>query len=317
MASALYGGGAVPKGGGKITVCPGQRYHFEYAETGPPDAPVILLVMGLGMQLIAWPESFCEGLAARGFRVVRFDNRDAGLSTRMPSAGSLATSAMMARAFLGLPVRPPYTLNDVGPKSGPRPLLPLCAAKIGCMPNARAISATRCSSAPSPIMPEAGAGRGRELDGERSRTVQLSAIHRRERRRGRRRCCGAGQASGRRYAQARVCGVGPNVAHRDAVSLAIGLVDAVGAGGRHGNQFQIRQTRQGGRVERHLVDRWRLKRRLAAQPPARAACARARPSMRGKAGGRSWICGAIVARSRKTMRCIGVSNTMWFPRPSP
>ena len=86
---------------------------IEYEEMGPPDAPVILLVMGLGMQLIAWPEPFCGGLAARGFRVVRFDNRDAGLSTRMPSAGSLATSAMMARAFLGLPVRPPYTLNDM------------------------------------------------------------------------------------------------------------------------------------------------------------------------------------------------------------
>jgi pimeloyl-ACP methyl ester carboxylesterase len=73
---------------------------IEYEEMGPPDAPVILLVMGLGMQLIAWPEPFCEGLAARGFRIVRFDNRDVGLSTRMPSAGSLATSAMMARAFL-------------------------------------------------------------------------------------------------------------------------------------------------------------------------------------------------------------------------
>ena len=83
---------------------------IEYEEMGPPDAPVILLIMGLGMQLIAWPEPFCGGLAARGFRVVRFDNRDAGLSTRMPSAGSLATSAMM---LLGLPVRPPYTLNDM------------------------------------------------------------------------------------------------------------------------------------------------------------------------------------------------------------
>ena len=72
---------------------------IEYEEMGPPDAPVILLVMGLGMQLIAWPEPFCGGLATRGFRVVRFDNRDAGLSTRMPSAGSLATSATMARAF--------------------------------------------------------------------------------------------------------------------------------------------------------------------------------------------------------------------------
>ena len=51
----------------------------EYAETGPRDAPVILLIMGLGMQLIAWPQSFCDGLAARGFRVVRFDNRDSAI----------------------------------------------------------------------------------------------------------------------------------------------------------------------------------------------------------------------------------------------
>ena len=86
---------------------------IEYEEMGPPDAPVILLIMGLGMQLIAWPEAFCEGLASRGFRVVRFDNRDAGLSTRMPSVGSLASTAMMARAFLRLPVRPPYTLDDM------------------------------------------------------------------------------------------------------------------------------------------------------------------------------------------------------------
>ncbi len=86
---------------------------IEYEQIGPPDAPVILLIMGLGMQLIAWPESFCEGLAARGFRVVRFDNRDAGLSTRMPSAGSLATKVMMARALFGLRVKPPYTLDDM------------------------------------------------------------------------------------------------------------------------------------------------------------------------------------------------------------
>ena len=86
---------------------------IEYEEIGPPDAPVILLIMGLGMQLIAWPQSFCEGLAARGFRVVRFDNRDAGLSTRMPPVGALASTAMMARAFLGLPVRSPYTLDDM------------------------------------------------------------------------------------------------------------------------------------------------------------------------------------------------------------
>jgi proline iminopeptidase len=86
---------------------------IEYAETGRPAAPAVLLIMGLGMQLLAWPDSLCDGLAARGFRVIRFDNRDAGLSTRMLSAGRFAASAMMARALLGLPVRPPYTLNDM------------------------------------------------------------------------------------------------------------------------------------------------------------------------------------------------------------
>jgi pimeloyl-ACP methyl ester carboxylesterase len=85
---------------------------LEYAETGAAGAPVILLIMGLGMQLIAWPQSFCDGLAARGFRVIRFDNRDAGLSTPLP-AGSLATTVKMARAMFGLPVRPPYTLTDM------------------------------------------------------------------------------------------------------------------------------------------------------------------------------------------------------------
>jgi pimeloyl-ACP methyl ester carboxylesterase len=101
------------KRGQEMTAVQANGITIEYEEKGPPDSPVILLIMGLGMQLIAWPESFCEGLAARGFRIVRFDNRDAGLSSRMPSAGSLAIAAMMARALFGLPVRPPYTLDDM------------------------------------------------------------------------------------------------------------------------------------------------------------------------------------------------------------
>jgi pimeloyl-ACP methyl ester carboxylesterase len=84
----------------------------EYDETGAADAPVILLIMGLGMQLIAWPQSFFEGLAARGFRVIRFDNRDSGHSTPMP-AGRLAMASMMTRALFGLRVKPPYTLTDM------------------------------------------------------------------------------------------------------------------------------------------------------------------------------------------------------------
>jgi len=54
-----------------------------YQSLGDPGAPVILLIMGLGMQLIAWPDAFCDSLVERGFRVIRFDNRDVGHSTHV------------------------------------------------------------------------------------------------------------------------------------------------------------------------------------------------------------------------------------------
>ena len=73
----------------------------------------MLLIMGLGMQLTAWPDDFCQGLASRGFRVIRFDNRDTGLSTKMPSIGPLKATAMLAGATLRLPVRPRYGLDDM------------------------------------------------------------------------------------------------------------------------------------------------------------------------------------------------------------
>ena len=47
-----------------------------YDEFGDPGHPVMLLVMGLGTQMIAWPEEFCQGLAARGYRVIRFGNQE-------------------------------------------------------------------------------------------------------------------------------------------------------------------------------------------------------------------------------------------------
>jgi pimeloyl-ACP methyl ester carboxylesterase len=61
---------------GRMTLC--------YDSIGDPGHPTMLLVMGLGFQLVHWPDAFCEQLAARGFRVVRFDNRDAGRSTHLP-----------------------------------------------------------------------------------------------------------------------------------------------------------------------------------------------------------------------------------------
>jgi Lysophospholipase len=55
---------------------------IEYETTGDPARPAILLVMGLGAQLIHWPDEFCQAMADRGFHVIRYDNRDVGLSTR-------------------------------------------------------------------------------------------------------------------------------------------------------------------------------------------------------------------------------------------
>lgn len=87
--------------------------EIAYDEFGDAKAPVILLIMGLGTQMIAWPVPFCEALAARGFRVVRFDNRDIGLSTKFDSVGPVDVVAGFTRALAGEPVAAPYNLNDM------------------------------------------------------------------------------------------------------------------------------------------------------------------------------------------------------------
>jgi len=84
-----------------------------YDEVGASDASVILLIMGLGTQMIAWPEAFCGRLADRGFRVIRFDNRDVGLSTKFDGAPRVDISAALLRVFMGRPVEAPYTLDDM------------------------------------------------------------------------------------------------------------------------------------------------------------------------------------------------------------
>ena len=75
MAEALSSGERLREVGGGITLC--------YETYGSPANPPLLLIQGLGMQMIGWPEEFCEQLVARGFFVVRFDNRDAGRSTHV------------------------------------------------------------------------------------------------------------------------------------------------------------------------------------------------------------------------------------------
>lgn len=86
---------------------------LEYETLGDEAAPVLLLIMGLGMQLVSWPDPFCQRLVQRGFRVVRFDNRDCGLSQKMDHLGKAHLVRALVRASLGLPARAPYSLDDM------------------------------------------------------------------------------------------------------------------------------------------------------------------------------------------------------------
>ena len=87
--------------------------RLAYEEFGHGDHPVIVLMMGLGTQLIGWPVALCEGLADRGFRVIRFDNRDIGLSEKMENAHIPQAASLMLRSRLRLPMDVPYTLSDM------------------------------------------------------------------------------------------------------------------------------------------------------------------------------------------------------------
>jgi pimeloyl-ACP methyl ester carboxylesterase len=87
---------------------PANGIELCYQEMGDPDGEPLVLVMGLATQMIAWDEEFCAMLAERGFRVVRFDNRDIGRSTRIKAA-SVPGKLEMA---LGRG-RPPYLLRDM------------------------------------------------------------------------------------------------------------------------------------------------------------------------------------------------------------
>lgn len=82
-------------------------------DQGPRTGPVVLLIMGLGMQLIAWPQPLVQSLRNQGFRVVRFDNRDIGLSQGFDDAGVPSMALAALRYALHLPVHSPYRLADM------------------------------------------------------------------------------------------------------------------------------------------------------------------------------------------------------------
>jgi pimeloyl-ACP methyl ester carboxylesterase len=86
---------------------------IEYESFGRESDPLILLIMGFGAQLIFWPDSLCEGLAAKRFRVVRFDNRDIGKSTHLVGQTAPDPRALFVEVMAGRHPHVPYTLDDM------------------------------------------------------------------------------------------------------------------------------------------------------------------------------------------------------------
>jgi pimeloyl-ACP methyl ester carboxylesterase len=86
---------------------------IEYESFGRDGDPLILLIMGFGAHLLFWPETLCEGLAAKGFRVVRFDNRDIGKSSHLAGESAPDPRALFAEVTAGKRPEVPYTLNDM------------------------------------------------------------------------------------------------------------------------------------------------------------------------------------------------------------
>ena len=97
----------------KVDLGNGIELHVEVG--GKADDPVLLLIMGLGAQLLYWPDFFCKSLIDQGFRVIRFDNRDIGLSSKIHHQGPpLSIAKLMGRFALGLENQgAPYNLYDM------------------------------------------------------------------------------------------------------------------------------------------------------------------------------------------------------------
>ena len=96
-----------------MSVTSANGIEIAYDDRGNRSDPAVVLVMGLATQMIAWPEAFCDDLAALGFRVIRFDNRDVGLSTKFDSAPSIDPGAVLQRLIAGRKLNPPYDLTDM------------------------------------------------------------------------------------------------------------------------------------------------------------------------------------------------------------
>ena len=84
-----------------------------YETRGPEDGEPLVFIMGLSAQLVFWPEGLLDAMANRGYRVIAFDNRDAGKSTAIREPFKYGPMTAMLRYMVGLKVHAPYTLDDL------------------------------------------------------------------------------------------------------------------------------------------------------------------------------------------------------------
>ncbi|WP_338849467.1 alpha/beta hydrolase [Massilia sp. W12] len=104
-----------------LTQAAGQGFRFVeragvrlcYRTDGDAGGVPLLLVMGLGMQLISWPPELVQGLVRAGYFVIRLDNRDAGLSSHLPHLGRPNLPLAYVKSIFRLPLRAPYLLSDM------------------------------------------------------------------------------------------------------------------------------------------------------------------------------------------------------------
>lgn len=95
-------------------IAPSNSIEIAYEDMGSPDDPAVLLIMGLSAQLTLWPMNFCTQLVDAGYRVIRIDNRDIGLSTKMSGQQVKGWQILrLIRHELGLPSAVPYTIADM------------------------------------------------------------------------------------------------------------------------------------------------------------------------------------------------------------
>ncbi len=92
---------------------PANGIRIEYETFGEPASPPLLLIAGIGGQMIGWDEELCKEWARKGLYVIRFDNRDVGLSTKMEGAGVPDLAAAIAANMKGEKVNAPYSIDDM------------------------------------------------------------------------------------------------------------------------------------------------------------------------------------------------------------